>query len=87
MFTELSKAIQANKKLLILFGVLWALMLGVFLVTSIGTESYRFFLQLRRFFPSALAATVAIYLWEKDQLPGRGDDARANYFLSLVIVL
>lgn len=72
MFTELSKAIQANKKLLILFGVLWALMLGVFLFTSIGTESYRFFLQLRRFFPSALAATVAIYLWEKDQLPGRG---------------
>ena len=51
MFTELSKAIQANKKLLILFGVLWALMLGVFFVYLDWNRKLSFFLAVKAVFP------------------------------------
>lgn len=41
-------------------------MVGTFVLTSIGTESYRLLLQIRRFFPGALAFTLAFYLWNKN---------------------
>lgn len=57
---------QLNKKFIGLFLLIWILMIGTFLFTSIGTESYRLLLQIRRFFPGALAFTLAFYLWKKN---------------------
>ena len=57
---------QFNKKFIGLFLFIWILMIGTFLFTSIGTESYRLLLQIRRFFPGALAFTLAFYLWKKN---------------------
>lgn len=35
-------------------------------------ESYRFFLQLRRFLPGALAVTIAMYLWQRNHYSIKG---------------
>lgn len=55
-----------KEKFIALFLFIWVLMVGTFLLTSIGTESYRLLLQIRRFFPGALAFTLAFYLWNKN---------------------
>lgn len=61
-----------TNKFLVFFILIWLLMMSVFCLTSIGTESYRFFLQLRRFFPGALAVTIAMYLWQKNHYSIKG---------------
>ena len=57
---------QLQRKFIGLFLFIWVLMIGTFMLTSIGTESYRLLLQIRRFFPGALAFTLAFYLWNKN---------------------
>ena len=69
---SLFKSVRISPKYLGLCIFLWLLMLGTFCVTGIGTESYRFFLQFRRYFPASLAVTVAMYMWKKNHLSIRG---------------
>ena len=44
-------------------------MLSVFFFTSIGTESYRFFLNMRRYFPVAVVVTLAFFYWNYYDFP------------------
>ncbi len=56
-------------KYLIEFLAIYMLLIGVFLLTSKGAESYRILLHMRRFFPAALASVVAINIWISSALP------------------
>ena len=71
-FPKPAKTFSCFKKFVALFILLWLLMMGVFCLTSIGMESYRFFLQLRRFLPGALAVTIAMYLWQRNHYSIKG---------------
>ena len=71
-FHKPAKTFSCFKKFVALFILLWLLMMGVFCLTSIGMESYRFFLQLRRFLPGALAVTIAMYLWQRNHYSIKG---------------
>lgn len=60
---------KINKKTLCIFLSIYALLLGVFFFTSIGTEYYRFFLNMRRYFPVAIAVTLALFYWNEYGFP------------------
>lgn len=62
-------ALKINKKYFIFFLSIYLLMLSVFFFTSIGTESYRFLLNMRRYFPVAVAATLALFYWNYYDFP------------------
>ena len=69
-------ALEINKKYFIFFLSIYFLMLSVFFFTSIGTESYRFLLNMRRYFPVAVAATLALFYWNYYDFPVKKNLAR-----------
>lgn len=51
------------------FLVIYTFLLGTFYFTSIGTESYRILLNMRRYFPCALSVAFSIWIWKRYGLP------------------
>lgn len=69
IFSKLSTFIQKNKKTLLMLTLIYVSMLLFFLITSIGTETYRLLLQARRYLICAVGVTFSIHLWKKCNLP------------------
>lgn len=55
-----------NEKQILYFLGIYLFMTGIFIFSSIGTQSYRLFLHMRQFLPAALSATISIWYWVKD---------------------
>lgn len=64
--------IKKYKGYIFCFFVIYAFMLGLFVATSVGMETYRFLLILRRYFPVALAVTISVYFWRRNGLNFKG---------------
>ena len=62
-------ALKINKKYFIFFLSIYLLILSVFFFTSIGTESYRFLLNMRRYFPVAVVVTLSFFYWNYYDFP------------------
>lgn len=71
--------LKIDKKYFIFFLSTYLLMLSVFFFTSIGTESYRFFLNMRRYFPVAVVVTLAFFYWNYYDIPNKENITRLFY--------
>lgn len=61
-----------KKEYILLFLLIYCFMLGMFYFTSVGTETYRLLLNMRRYFPVALGMTLAVFMWRRLGLTLKG---------------
>lgn len=64
----LTSYVKSNRVNILVFLIVYIAMLSFFLLTSIGTETYRMLLHARRYIPCALGVTFALHLWRKYNL-------------------
>lgn len=60
---------RTYKNYIFLFLVIWLFLVASFYVFSIGTQSYRLFLHMRRYILPAFAATCSMYIWKRKGFP------------------